>query len=350
MLTMIQGLAHVCAFACALLGIHLLSARASRSTSSIVLGILFLIMAFQSILISIVLEYGRDKWAIFLPPLALLIGPLLMMYFESIADQKYRFTATKCLHYLPALFAFFEMAAGVFFLDPDLMIVMSFAFYTAVLLMKAVKGRTQFSKPKHEQSFIFSWLVFCCLILASSLFGEVFILYELHQGTPINNSTALLVALFGKLMMVSFILMGALRTSSPLVWISFWGTKSRQPAPRSADDIVYRTLVSEFDNVMVEKKLYVKHEVLMQNIAEHLAVSQRHLSRAINHVHGESFSKRMNRLRVSEAKRLLSEPTNISITEVMFDSGFRTKSNFNKEFLAIEGVSPSEFRESNINR
>lgn len=54
----------------------------------------------------------------------------------------------------------------------------------------------------------------------------------------------------------------------------------------------------------------------------------------------------MNRLRVEDAMRLLLEPPERSMYDVMPDSGFRTKSSFNKEFRTIAGMEPSDYRES----
>ena len=36
------------------------------------------------------------------------------------------------------------------------------------------------------------------------------------------------------------------------------------------------------------------------------------------------------------------------VTSVMFESGFQIKSNFNREFLRVTGMSPSEYRRANM--
>jgi transcriptional regulator GlxA family with amidase domain len=53
----------------------------------------------------------------------------------------------------------------------------------------------------------------------------------------------------------------------------------------------------------------------------------------------------MNRLRVEEAMRLLREQPERSMYDVMLDSGFRTKSSFNREFRAVAGMAPSDYRD-----
>lgn len=44
--------------------------------------------------------------------------------------------------------------------------------------------------------------------------------------------------------------------------------------------------------------------------------------------------------------RLLNE-TDLSITAAMMESGFQTKSNFNREFLRVAGMTPREYRQEN---
>jgi AraC-like DNA-binding protein len=38
--------------------------------------------------------------------------------------------------------------------------------------------------------------------------------------------------------------------------------------------------------------------------------------------------------------------TDEPVTQVMFEAGFQTKSNFNREFLRVTGMSPSDYRRS----
>ncbi len=311
------------------------------------LGALFLVMALQAGMMSMVIEFGRGTWSILLPSLALSLGPLLFLYFQSVAQTPYRLTAKSSLHFLPAVFCLFEMFFKQFWVDPDLMIVLSFAAYALALAWRMTKGRVQFSHCGAHQNIVFLWLVSCAALLALSCLNEIFIVYEINQGKQVNQSIGLLMGLLSKLTMLSFTLLSALQKPSPLDWLTGFGKTAYQPAPQSVEDTNFRALVKRFDHLVDQEKSYAQEGVSLKSVATFLNVPQRQLSQAINHVHGESFSKRMNCLRVREAKRLLIDPADKSIIEVMLEAGFRTKSNFNKEFLAIEGMSPSDFRSAN---
>ena len=77
-----------------------------------------------------------------------------------------------------------------------------------------------------------------------------------------------------------------------------------------------------------------------------LGVSARDLSQLVNSRFGVNFPAFMNQLRVREAALLLVGVGDKPIKVVMFESGFKSKSVFNREFQRYLGVSPTEFRKN----
>jgi AraC-like DNA-binding protein len=73
-------------------------------------------------------------------------------------------------------------------------------------------------------------------------------------------------------------------------------------------------------------------------------VSPSTLSRSFRRHTGQSLTKYVNRLRVNLACQLLMAPECSSVTDVCYASGFNNVSNFNRQFLAQRGVTPSQFR------
>lgn len=60
---------------------------------------------------------------------------------------------------------------------------------------------------------------------------------------------------------------------------------------------------------------------------------------------GLALVKYVNRLRINLACQLLMGPDEMKITDVCFSSGFNNLSNFNRQFRAQKGMTPSRFRE-----
>lgn len=103
-------------------------------------------------------------------------------------------------------------------------------------------------------------------------------------------------------------------------------------------------VVNAVQELMRKKALYKDLELNLSRIARKLGVPARRISNAINRIYGISVSQYVNNYRVEEACRLLLT-TDEAITQIAFEAGFLTKSNFNREFLRVTGKSPSSWRE-----
>ncbi len=79
-------------------------------------------------------------------------------------------------------------------------------------------------------------------------------------------------------------------------------------------------------------------------VAERLSVSVAHLSRLFHHSTGLPFNEYLTRLRTEQARKLLLT-TGRNVTEIAYDSGFQSISQFNRAFKAVHGVSPRSLRE-----
>jgi len=72
------------------------------------------------------------------------------------------------------------------------------------------------------------------------------------------------------------------------------------------------------------------------------------LSRVINEHFGRNFFDFINGYRVAEVKRKILDPAyaHFSLLGIAFESGFNSKSAFNRVFKKITGQTPSQFKES----
>ena len=94
---------------------------------------------------------------------------------------------------------------------------------------------------------------------------------------------------------------------------------------------------------MRERHLFRDPDLTLSRIARRAGIPARQISGAVNRLERRNVSQLVNGYRIEAAKRLLAQ-TDMPVTAVMFEAGFQTKSNFNREFLRVTGSSPSEFR------
>lgn len=105
-------------------------------------------------------------------------------------------------------------------------------------------------------------------------------------------------------------------------------------------------IVEAIDTMMRKKQLFRDPDLTLNRLARRAGIPSRQISKAINRAFGRSVSQVVNEYRIEEAKRLLAL-SDLPVTTIIFEAGFQTKSNFNREFLRVTGMSPSDYRRSN---
>lgn len=343
---LMQYLGYSIAFGCALFALHLISIRSARSQATLLLAAIFLVFAIQSALLSMLLASGPSHIAaIVRPSLAMTIGPLLWLYFRSIANSQPRLHPPDILHFLPATVIATELLTSVIVVDIDLAIIASLVAYSISLTILTARGVDQFSNLANRADDAFRLLLVGTVLMIASALIEIAIAVDMARGGgTLAQSRFLFLALVFDFCVISVAVLAALRRPSPLDWI--YGIRGAFGGHRDAalNEIDCNAIIAAFEHLLNEEIYYKSEATGLGDAARRLGRPKRQLSEAINRTYGESFSRRLNRKRVEEAKSLLNRCPEMRMTDVMFESGFRTKSSFNKEFLAIENVSPSAFR------
>ena len=81
----------------------------------------------------------------------------------------------------------------------------------------------------------------------------------------------------------------------------------------------------------------------MADIAAELGMSESRFSRFFKRSTGNSFTDFVNRVRINSACHLLMQ-TDHYVTDICYQVGFNNVANFNRRFLEIKGMTPTEFR------
>ena len=108
-------------------------------------------------------------------------------------------------------------------------------------------------------------------------------------------------------------------------------------------------IVSKINKLITVKEVFLDPDLTLDRLARKAGIPAKKISIAINQSYGRNISQVMNEYRIERAKQLLVN-TNKPITQVYFDSGFQTKSNFNREFIRLTQQTPSAFRRSQQGR
>jgi AraC-like DNA-binding protein len=99
---------------------------------------------------------------------------------------------------------------------------------------------------------------------------------------------------------------------------------------------------------MEKERVYLDPELTLEKLAERTSYTPKRLSQIINDSFQQNFFDFVNTFRIQEAERILRNNTDPrqTILEVMYASGFNSKSSFNSIFRQKTGMTPTEYRKS----
>ena len=107
--------------------------------------------------------------------------------------------------------------------------------------------------------------------------------------------------------------------------------------------------VKEAGNHLVKAALaYMKEHCTEQHlslgeVADHVYVSQWHLSKLLNRETDQSFFDLLGSMRIAKAKKLLADPS-LRIHEIAERTGFSDVAHFSRSFKKTAGCTPGEYR------
>ncbi|MCE0495563.1 helix-turn-helix domain-containing protein [Vibrio salinus] len=101
------------------------------------------------------------------------------------------------------------------------------------------------------------------------------------------------------------------------------------------------------DSKIRQDSLYLDPELTLAKLTRKLGVPAKQISIAVNQTHGQNISRFINAYRVKHAKQALVT-SRAPVTQIFMNSGFQTKSNFNREFSRVTGMTPTDYRKHNL--
>jgi AraC-like DNA-binding protein len=101
------------------------------------------------------------------------------------------------------------------------------------------------------------------------------------------------------------------------------------------------------DQVVRRAKKYIRERfqqrITLDEAAQVVNSSTRHFCKVFKQATGITFTDYLARVRVEKAKHLLENP-HLRVSEIAFETGFDSISQFNRSFKRITGMSPTQFR------
>lgn len=270
------------------------------------------------------------------PILAMLLPPVVWHSFISMASVNRQRYLIQLL--APATLSF--CIRIVWPASTDWLLILLFTGYGCSLLSLARQGERRLTSCRLgqlEQTKRMAFLAGCFLCL--SAITDLLILFDFGMT---GGELAPAIIVVAQTMLL------------PLIGTAILAAGKRvDPADIGAEVAPARPVVAEDEAVItfkaLEKKvrdsqLYLNPDLTLALLARKTGIPARQLSGSVNAVSQGNLSQWINGFRIERAKALLVSTT-LPVTEIMLESGFTTKSNFNREFQRVVGASPTAFRQ-----
>jgi len=298
--------------------------------------------ALQSLLTGIRHGYGISALAPLLPVTALMIPPVAWASFSRPA-----LNWTLSWYVLPSVIA--ALSWWVFPLLIDILVPGVFIYYAAKLLRMATGPESGLSWLRLGQMYSSRralLLIAASLIISALADIAIALAFGVSDGQRFGQILMLVqvVCIFG----ICLLLWQCVPTDNTSDLAQKLPNSSVQTLPEESNnstDILARADYAILDACVRERKLYLDPALSLKRLARKAGVPTRRVSQAVNIVRGESISIWINNFRIEEAMQLLRSPQQ-TITEIIYSSGFNTKSSFNREFKRVTGEPPSSWRKT----
>lgn len=109
---------------------------------------------------------------------------------------------------------------------------------------------------------------------------------------------------------------------------------------------IFKALYEEICRLMDTERLYADLKLTREALIERLGTNRTYFAQAISQNSGMNYAQFVNKYRIDEAVRILSDPLkkDYPLKQLSIDVGFGSLTTFYKTFKEATGISPSAFR------
>lgn len=297
---------------------------------------LILLSVFQSLLSGLRWGYGVQEVMYLAPVGAAIVPPLAYAGVTALVRRSGRPLLQRlALHAVPALAVIALMAAWREAIDAALVLI-AVGYAVAILLLMRPGADALRLAPFEGAAPAYRAILFAALALLFSAAVDTFVSLDLAWMHGAYTRPVISIGNLAALIILSVAAAAASKSHTPVE------AEDIGSVPDLAED---RETIAAVEALMQTKRVYRDADLNLDRLARKLGIPARQISAAINRATGKNVSQYVNEHRITEACGLLAE-TEKPVTEIMFEVGFQTKSNFNREFRRVTEMTPLEWRET----
>lgn len=291
-------------------------------------------------------------------------GPLIFLYTQSVVYKDFKLNWRQVWHFIPWLlfFLFFTLAlvlSGETGADiqeniqsyelPAYINVIALSFYlhTGLYMVASFRTLRKYRKALKDrfaavQKINLNWLGFML-----KTFAAIGLISFLHAVINSTISTSYMEITLAALVIIEFyfinaVLFKALR--QPQLFSGLSQAAEIRYADASIPEEQLQAHSKALNLLMTEDQIFLDADINVEVLAQRLDLHPKKLSQVINRSFNKNFFDFINDHRIEFAKKRLVEKPEKTVLEVLYESGFNSKSSFNTVFRKQTGMTPSAYR------
>lgn len=354
----------------AVFGFALLLAKRPKHTSNIVLAIWILTLGlYLSGRIIPVPVVSFFKPGLF--PILLCFGPLMYLYIKLLTTEDFHLGKRELLHFIPFLLVVLHRTftdpvdigrrGGHDFRNPEQvtnfiyysLVTISLVIYTVITFKLIMKHKSNLKNiySYRDSRYTLNWIIavavmFLLFFTFSSLAG-IFNAMWLDVNIPYR---------FQFIGSVIFIYTASFfGVNQPIILVQDHEGSLSVKSNLDDTEKYKRSRLSSNETTLIEEKIlnhlqkersYLNAQYSIDMLSGEVGISRHHITQVINIKMNKNFYTLINELRVQEVIRRMTDAAydHLTLLGIAFDSGFNSKSAFNRAFKQTTGMTPSEFK------
>jgi len=271
--------------------------------------------------------------------------PLYYLYENSACYYNFKLRKDHFLHLIPFLFFFCLFSiTGISKEDYhtfDIISIIQYYFYiVAVFLVLRTFRRLYRENYSSNHHLTYKWLMQTTILF---IIGNFFVLIRTFVEESSMSYTYLytFTSLYVLFVITWFVLNALYRPNL------FAGVNKNLVLVTSTDEVKEEPeQVKKLLQFMENDKPYLDDKLTLQKLAEQINLPEKQLSLLINQHIGKHFFDFINEFRITDAKTLLKEKSQLTVLEILYEVGFNSKSSFYTAFKKETNLTPTEYRKS----
>ncbi|MDZ7897970.1 MAG: helix-turn-helix domain-containing protein [Arcicella sp.] len=300
--------------------------------------------------------YGQNANLYFLPIFySFAFGPLIYFYVKSLVNQLFIFQKKDFLHFIPVVFQaglyLFLTTKNYDFKNWYWMNVHQFITY----------------KIEFDGTFI-SMLIYLVLSIQMLKNYQIYVVNNFSETSKIRLNWLKIILIILVVLCVQWLIEIILRDFFNLYFnydysvqilgimaltLAIGGIRQANLSEVNFEEEIAQKSHIQVDNQVLQqiklgmdsRKLYLNPTLTLAEFARELKLNPKTISQQINTGLGKSFNDFVNEYRVEEVKLRLNSPDleRLTILGIAYESGFNSKTTFNRIFKDFTGLAPRDF-------